>query len=86
MAEYARTYGGLPGLSTPWPLFLALLERCPRFDARARMQLVDSVAAAIGSCFGDGAGASLERDELLRAAYPLNRAGPAMALIQSGQP
>lgn len=84
MAEYAATYGGLPRPDTPWPLFLALVGRCPRFDSRERLRLLDSVTGAIAAAFGEGTGADLHRDELVRGAYPLIRRAPAMALIQSG--
>lgn len=84
MAEYARAYGGPPDPEQPWPLFLALSSRAGRFDSRLRLQLLDSVAAAIGAALGGGgAQHEIARDSLLRSAYPTMREGPPMALIQS---
>lgn len=67
MAEYAATYGGLPDPGSPWPLFLALIDRVGRFEARARLRLLDSVAAGIGTAFTGESGA---RDQLHRLAFP----------------
>lgn len=78
MAEYAAAYGGPPAPDMPWPMFVLLLERTPRFEARVRLGLVDSVAMAIGAAFGGGAQTGLDRDRLYRAAYPVTRTGPKM--------
>lgn len=82
IADYAATYG-VPDPDTPWPLFLALLQRTPRFEARGRLQLLDGVAEGIGAAMAGGPVADLARDALFRAAYPTTRTGPPMALVQS---
>lgn len=78
MAEYAHYYGGPPAADMPWPLVHALLGRVSRFEARAKLTLLDAVAAAIGSAFGgDTAGAlRVERDRIIRRAYPLKDVPP----------
>ena len=73
MAEYAFVYG-LPDPEMPWPLFLGLVKRVARFDARVRLRLFDSVSAAIAIAFGgDDRGV---RQELLEGAYALKDAAP----------
>lgn len=83
VADYAAAYGGPPRADDPWPLVLALVQRSPRFEHRARLQLLDSVAAGIGAALSDAPEIALGRDELFRGAYPVTRKTPAFALIQS---
>ena len=85
MAEYAATYGGLPAPSTPWPLFMALVRRVSRFNARALLRQLDAVSGGIAAAFSEGPQAELHRDEIYRLAYPTKRTTPKMALVQSGE-
>ncbi len=74
MAEFAACYHGEPSADMKWPLFLALVERAPRFDARQMLTFFDAVRAAIGSAFGgDKVEAHRARERLIRRAYPVKR-------------
>ncbi len=70
MADYAACYRGLPRLEDPWPLVLALLQRMPRFEGRARLRLLDSVSNAIAGAFGSAREVQVLRAKLERQAYP----------------
>jgi hypothetical protein len=72
MVEYmVLVGGGMPHPSTPWPLFLAVVERRAKYHARGFLQLFDSVGAAIGSAFG--ADTEDHRARLEEIAYPTKR-------------
>lgn len=74
MAEFAAYYGGPAAPTLPWPLFLALVDRTGRFEARRQLTLFDSVGAAIGSAFGgDEIAAHRAREHLVARAYPVKR-------------
>lgn len=87
MSDYSAWHGGPPSPEMPWPMFLALVERIPRMMARARLDLMDSVAWAIAAAMGEPHEARKARDEVLAAAYPgggaPKRKGREYALIQS---
>lgn len=64
-------------------LFWALVQRTPRFEARALLHLIDGVAEGAGSLFTEGSIESrLTKDKLRRIAYPLKRKGPRFAFEQ----
>lgn len=67
MAEYAEHYGGPPRPDDKWPMFLGLIQRTSRFEARAQLRELDAVTAAIATAFG---GESTARAALVRLAYP----------------
>lgn len=85
MADYAAVYGHLPAPSMPWPLFQALVDRMPRFQARERLGLMDSVAWAIGRTLAGSQDATRERMKIFRLAYPNMKTAPEFAIIQSGK-
>lgn len=71
MAEYAAHFGHTPSSEMDWPLLVLMLERTPRFQARAQLAVFDGAASAIGTIDEKGAAAaSAAREELLRIAYP----------------
>lgn len=74
VAEYAHYYGGPPAPDMAWPLFLALLRRAGRYEARRQLTLFDAVRSAIGAAFaGDKGAGEVEsvRTNLVRASYPI---------------
>ncbi len=73
IAEYAAYYGGPPAGDLPWPLFLALVHRTGRFEARRLLTLFDSVRSAIGAALsGEGGIGETEaaRERMVANAYP----------------
>lgn len=84
MFEFARCYGHFPDADFPWVLFLAGIQRTPRFAARTVLELVRGISQGVGGMFGGGLQSELNADRLLRTAYPMTRSEPRMALIQSG--
>ena len=93
MAEYARYYGGPPAATLKWPLFLALVERTGRFEARSILSQMDAVQSAIGASFsanGAVSEADRTRQRLRERAYPTaNQLGsgwlPNLAAGESGE-
>ena len=73
IADYALAYDGPPSPAMPWVLFLALVRRASRAQARLRLALFDEVSSAIGVQIGGDKGGAADRHsrELLAAAYPL---------------
>ena len=76
MADYARYYGGAPAPELSWSLFLALTERCSRYEARSKLTFLDAIALALSAAFSTGGKADRERDRIFRSAYPVKRRSP----------
>lgn len=75
MSEYAYYYGPVdPEMA--WPLFLAKLRLAPRFEARQRLSLFDSVRFAINAALAGSASSGpveAARVQMEEMAYPVKR-------------
>lgn len=77
MVDFMVLTGSFPAPDMPWGLVLAAVKRTPRYEARERLRLMDSVSAAIGAQFGGGGAYREARAELERVAYPQRNAPSA---------
>ena len=80
IAEYAAYYGGPPGPDLAWPLFVALYQRTPLFEARRQLTGLLGTGAAIGAAFG---GDNKTAEELFKRAYPVKSTRPRQTWIKN---
>lgn len=76
MAEYAGYYGGPPAPELSWSLFLALLQRTGRHDARRKLIQFESIVEGVGGALSSDGSTDRIHDRLKRAAFPMKRQGP----------
>jgi hypothetical protein len=83
IAEYATYYGAPPAPSLPWPLVLACTDHVGRVEARRKLTSLGALDLALGSLFAkEGSdGGRLEREQLVRAAYPVK--GQALQYMEN---
>lgn len=63
-AEYARMYGGAPRADQSWHEVLGLVRRINRFEARARLAVLDG--SSLAQPAGDSAASSLRGMQLAK--------------------
>lgn len=78
--EYAKCYGGPPGPTLSWALFLEGVRRTARFNAREMLRAIDGPSVAVSMLSSEGAG---ER-HLMRARLERLGWGIARPLLISG--
>ncbi len=87
-AEFYAEYGA-PAPDLPHPMWLALVNRFPRFQARRELIHLRSTSEGVGAVWGgDTSVLEMRIEELKFAAFPPSPSaewdGPEMALIQEG--
>lgn len=80
IAEFAAYYAGPPAREMAWPLFLALYQRTPLFEARRQLTALLGTGGAIGAAFG---GDNREAQALLQRAYPVKHVRPIQVWIKN---
>jgi hypothetical protein len=80
IAEFAAYYGGPPAAAMAWPLFLALYQRTPLFEARRQLTALIGTGGAIGSAFG---GDNKAAQELFQRAYPVKHLRPLQTWVKN---